>query len=257
MAPVPSPARPLSASAQAPFNSAMPCAPPRARHTLLHMDSHALWAFLHLLLFAYWLGADVGVWLTMAFVRDARLQFETRATLIRLAFYIDLFPRVCFALILPVGLQLARNLGLYPVGDGLLAAGWTAGILWSLLHFALLAFKGRPVARLLRAVNKAWEAVAGGFFIAVGAASLATGAPLEAGWFALKILLFGTIFWISLGIDTVFQPFTTLLRMGPGGSTPAGEARVRRLTHLTMAWALLLYAVIAAVAFLGRVKPPV
>jgi hypothetical protein len=32
------------------------------------------------------------------------LSFETRTTLIRLAFYIDLFPRITFALILPVGM---------------------------------------------------------------------------------------------------------------------------------------------------------
>ena len=58
-----------------------------------------------------------------------------------------------------------------------------------------------------------------------------------------------------LGIDTVFQPFTTLLRMGASGSTPEKEAVVTRLTNQTMAWALLMYVIIAAVAFLGRVKP--
>ncbi len=58
-----------------------------------------------------------------------------------------------------------------------------------------------------------------------------------------------------LGIDTVFQPFTTILRMGPDGSTPEKEREVTRATHLTMAWALLLYALILAVAFLGKVKP--
>lgn len=219
------------------------------------MDTHALWAYLHILLFVYWLGADVGLWIAMAFIRDAKLSFETRATLIRLAFYIDLFPRCAFALILPVGMQLARNLGLYPVGDGLLAAAWTIGIAWSALHLAVVAFKGRPLARALLAVNRSYEAVAGLFFVAVGGLSLATGAPLEAGWFALKILLFGTVFWIILAIDTVFQPFTTLLRMGPQGSTPEGEALVRRLTNRTMAWAVFMYVVVAAVAFLGRVKP--
>lgn len=219
------------------------------------MDTHALWAYLHILLFVYWLGADVGLWIAMAFIRDARLSFETRATLIRLAFYIDLFPRCTFALILPVGLQLTRNLGLYPVGDGLLAAAWTIGVAWCALHGAVVAFKGRPLARALLAVNRFYEAVAGLFFVTVGGLSLATGAPLEAGWFALKILLFGTIFWIILAIDTVFQPFTTLLCMGPQGSTPEGEALVRRLTNRTMAWAVFMYVVVAAVAFLGRVKP--
>jgi hypothetical protein len=219
------------------------------------MDTHALWAYLHILLFVYWIGADVGLWLAMASVRNATLSFETRATLIRLAFYIDLFPRITFALILPVGMQLARDLDLYPVGDGLLAAAWTIGILWSALHLAVVAYKGKPLARTLLTVNKFYEAAAGLLFISVGAVSLLTDAPIEAGWFALKILLFGTIFWVILGIDTVFQPFTTLLRMGPTGSTPANEAVVTRLSNQTMAWAVFLYVIIAAVAFPGRVKP--
>ena len=97
--------------------------------------------------------------------------------------------------------------------------------------------------------------MAGAAFITIGAISLGTGAPIEAGWLALKLLLFGCIFWVILGIDTVFQPFTTLLSMGPQGSTPAREAVVTRLTNRTMAWAVLLYLLIAAVAFMGRVKP--
>jgi hypothetical protein len=219
------------------------------------IDGHALWAYAHILLFVYWLGADVGLYMVMAFVKNARLSFETRATLIRLAFYIDLFPRVTFALILPVGLQLARDLDLLPVSARLLAAVWIVNGLWAASHTAIVLWKGRPVVKRLVQANKAYEALAGGVFIALGAWSLATGSPIAAGWFAGKLLLFGLVFWVILGIDTVFQPFTTILRMGPTGSTPEQERRVTRMTNRTMAWAVLLYVLIAGVAFLGRVKP--
>lgn len=219
------------------------------------LDSHLLWAYVHIVLFVYWLGADVGLFLVMILVRNPRLGYEARATLIRLAFYIDQFPRVTFALILPVGMHLARDLGLYPIPDWLMMLAWTAGVLWSALHLAVVKYKGTAFARGLVRVNQAYELLLGGFFIAVGALSLANGAPIEAGWFAAKLLLFGLIFWVILGIDTVFQPFTTILRMGPDGSTPEKEREVTRATHLTMAWALLLYALILAVAFLGKVKP--
>ncbi len=219
------------------------------------LDSHALWAYAHILLFVYWLGADVGLYAVMAFVKDARLSFETRATLIRLAFYIDLFPRVTFALILPVGMQLARGLDLYPVSTGLLATVWVVSVLWGASHVAIVVWKGRPFVRRLVQINKIYEAVAGAVFIGLGAWSLAAGAPVAADWFAVKLLLFGLIFWVILGIDTVFQPFTTILRMGPAGSTPEQERRITRMTNRTMAWAVLLYLLIAGVAFLGRVKP--
>lgn len=221
----------------------------------IELDSHALWAYAHILLFVYWLGADVGLYAVMAFVKDARLSFETRATLIRLAFYIDLFPRVTFALILPVGMQLARNLGLYPVSTELLAAVWTVSVLWGASHVAIVVWKGQSFVRWLVQLNKVYEALAGAVFVALGSWSLVADTPVAADWFAMKLLLFGLIFWVILGIDTVFQPFTTILRMGPAGQTPEQERRVTRMTNQTMAWAMLLYLLLAAVAFLGRVKP--
>jgi hypothetical protein len=219
------------------------------------MNTHLLWTWLHSILFAYWLGADVGVYLIMGFVKNPKLSFETRATLIRLGFLIDQFPRICFALIFPVGMQLARNLNLYQSPDWLLALAWTAGILWSALHLAVVARQGTTLARRLLRVNQLCELLLGGFFIAVGALSLLNDGPVAADWFALKLLLFGLIFWVVLGIDVVFQPFTMILRMGPDGSTPAKERQVTQATNITMAWAMLLYLLVLAVAFLGTVKP--
>lgn len=219
------------------------------------MDTHSILLYVHIVLFVYWLGADVGLYTIMVFVKNPKLSFETRKTLITAAFYIDQFPRVTFALILPVGLHLARDLNLLPVPGWLLAAAWVAGVAWSVLHLAVVKYKGTPLAARLLQVNKAWELAMGGLFLGLGGYSLLTDSPVAADWFALKLFLFGMIFWIILGIDTVFQPFTTILRMGPDGSTPAAEAEVTRQTHLTMAWAVFLYVVILVIAFLGKVKP--
>jgi len=219
------------------------------------LDTHSIWLYVHILLFVYWLGADVGLYLVMIFVKNPKLGFETRKTLIMLAFYIDQFPRVTFALILPVGLHLTRDLALYPIPDWLIALAWVVGVAWSLLHLAIVKYRGTPRARILHQINKTYELLMGGFFLAVGATSLITGGPIEAGWFAMKLFLFGLIFWIILGIDTVFRPFTMILKMGEDGSTPEKEAEVRRQTHLTMAWAAFLYVIILAVAFMGKVKP--
>ena len=219
------------------------------------VDSHSIWAYVHILLFVYWLGADVGLYISMVMVKNTSLSFETRATLTKLALYVDIFPRITFALILPVGMHLVRDLGLYPIGSALLSLAWMIGILWSALHLALLKYRGTAPGELLASINKVYELLMGLFFVIVGSVSVVTGAPIEIKWFAVKLLLFGLIFWVILGFDTVFLPFTAIMRMGPTGSTPDREASARRVTHLTMAWSLLLYFLIAAVAFLGKIKP--
>lgn len=221
----------------------------------MNIAQHDLWRYLHILLFVFWLGADVGVYTTMAYIKNPRLPMETRLTLIRFGFLIDMFPRTTFALLIPVGMQLARDLGLFPVTAPMLAAAWIVGLGWAALHFGIFFGKGSPLAKRLATANRWFEAVAGAAFVGTGILSLMTGAPIEAGWFALKLVLFGLIFWIILGIDTKFQPFTTLINMARDGVTEEGEARVRFTTNITMAWALLLYLDIATIAFLGVTKP--
>lgn len=217
-------------------------------------ESHDLWRYVHILLLTFWLGADVGVYLTMIFVKDRRLSFDTRVTLIKLAFYIDLFPRACFALFIPVGLQLAGDLALLEVGTAGRVAAWLIALAWVALHFAIIRMKGTPAAKTLSKLNIAFEAVAG--FVCVGYGLYALSSQEgPADWFAAKVLLFGLIFWIVLGIDTTFQPFSMILRMSREGATESGEAAVTRTTNLTLAWAMLLYLLIAAIAFLGTVKP--
>ena len=211
------------------------------------------WQFAHLLLFVFWLGADVGVWLSMWFVRDARLPYATRVTIVRLAFYIDLAPRFSFALMLPVGLELAMGAGLLPDRTAVRGGGWALGLAWCALHLTTLLRKGSPLAAGLRRANVAFEAVMGVGL--VGAGLLALGAAQWPAWFATKLLLFGAIFLVVLGIDTRFQPFTMLLASGPAGPTPEREAQIRRATDQTLAWALLLYALILAIAWLGKLKP--
>ena len=145
--------------------------------------------------------------------------------------------------------------GFVPAGPAWVTLAWLVGGGWAALHFVVVTRKGTPVARRLARVNVWFEAVAGAVLVATGTASLLTGQPLEAPWFATKILLFGLVFWVTLGIDIRFQPFTMVLRMGPRGSTPETEAAVTRQTNQTMLWALLLYALVASIAFLGKVKP--
>jgi hypothetical protein len=223
--------------------------------------AHLNWLYLHILLFVFWLGGDVGVYLAMAFIKDPSLGFETRATIIRLAFYVDLFPRCAFALMLPVGVQLAGDLGLLPADATLRAVAWALGLGWCAVHLSALFLKGSPLARRLRQANVGFEALMGLLFVAAGTATLAgvgpawLPAPDAADWFGLKLLLFGLVFWVVLGIDTRFQPFTMLLQAGPGGLTAERERVITRMTNQTMAWALLLYALILATAFLGKVKP--
>ena len=53
------------------------------------IQPHLLWGYLHLLLFVFWLGTDIGSLMSLAMVRNAKRSFETRMALTRLSLALD------------------------------------------------------------------------------------------------------------------------------------------------------------------------
>jgi hypothetical protein len=220
------------------------------------MESYLVWGYIHILLFVFWLGADVGVFLSAVMAKNSNYSFETRATLMKLGMRVDLFPRTCFALIIPTGLHMTRDLGLYPVADGMLVGAWLIAAVWICAFVTGYRNEGKPIAITLAKAQLIFEAIMGAIIITIAVMSVKTGAPLADTWFAVKILLFGFAFWAALGIDFAFTPaFKPFKEIGAEGSTPEREALFRKHVNHALFWVLTLYTLIAAIAFLGKVKP--
>ncbi len=94
------------------------------------MTEHGLWVYVHILLFVYWLGGDLGVFILARAARRAELSFAERAYSLRMALVIDVTPRVCFALMFPVGLQICRTGGFVAVDPIWLLVAWAISLLW-------------------------------------------------------------------------------------------------------------------------------
>ncbi|MBL8643012.1 MAG: hypothetical protein JNK21_03685 [Rhodospirillaceae bacterium] len=215
-----------------------------------------IWGYIHILLFVFWLGADVGVFTTAIYAKNPKYSFETRMTVLQAGLVVDQFPRVCFALILPVGLHLTKELQLHPITTGMLAGGWAIGLIWMAVIFLIGVNQGKPLAENLSKLQFGFQAVMGLVFTIIGLNSLATDSPISQPWFAVKILLFGLVFWAAMAIDLCFRPFLApFMEIGQFGSTPEREEAVSRAINNTLVAVFTLYVLIAAIGFLGKVKP--
>jgi hypothetical protein len=220
------------------------------------MEDYLVWGYIHILLFVFWLGADVGVFLSAVYAKKSDLSFETRATIMKLGLIIDFLPRICFALIFPVGLHLAESLGLYDVPSWLFIAGWAIGIGWIAMVMVIGKNEGKPLAEKLMMAQFGLEGVLGTVYVAIGLWSLFGDGPLQEGWFGLKILLFGCVFYCAMAIDICFRPFIKpFMELAEHGSSPEREAIITKTINNTLVAVLTMYALIAIVAFLGKVKP--
>lgn len=214
------------------------------------------WGYIHILVFVFWLGADVGVFTGAWLSRDASQSFEARSAYLRISLIVDLLPRSMFALILPVGLHLTAALGMYEIPFWLFAASWALAVAWIVAILVIFLREGSVVAHTLARLQMAGEFVLGIVIGGIGIASLLGNGPIREGWLAGKIVLLGFLFFIAIVLELAFRPaLVPFVEIGTEGSTPAREQRYSAAVNRALAIVILLYLTLAAVAYLGKVKP--
>ena len=219
------------------------------------MDPLSLVTLLHLLLFCYWLGGDIGVFYSSGFVVDDSRSREERLMAAKIMLALDLVPRICMSLMLTVGGVLSELLGItHPVWQlvaiVLLGPVWLAAVL--LQHYrhgaswmpALVQFD-----RLLR-----WGVIAT-IVVSVGY-SYATDRLAEAPWLAGKLLGFAFLVFCGLMIRRNFggygAGYAALLTREPSAEENAAmQASLGRMRP----WVLAIWAVLVFEAWLGVAKP--
>lgn len=216
---------------------------------------HSLWVFLHILLFVYWLGGDLGVFLLAKAARRPELSFAERAFALQMAVRIDLIPRLCFAVMWPVGLHVTASGGFAVVPPLSLAISWVLALGWIALLFAMGRHEGQPLGARLSRINLGLQVAVMlviGYF---GITALLGWGPLPGGWFGAKVLLFALIFATSIGIDIAFRPIGAAFgRLAVEGSRADIESIIAGAIDGAIRWVLLLYALLVLIAFLGVTK---
>lgn len=213
--------------------------------------------YFHMLLFVFWLGGDVGVFLAGQHFRKRQIYtLDQRIALLKLLVLIDMTPRTAWALMVPVSLSVVAMGGFWDVPAAILAGAWVAGLIWIWLVWDAHSHDMTPRAARNRRIEF-WlkNAITVGY-LGLGVTSLATGAPLGPKWLATKALLFGLIFVAAIMIDVAFKPVGPQLgRLLQEGSSDETEVPLRRTMDRTRVWVFIVYALLVATSYLGTVKP--
>jgi hypothetical protein len=210
----------------------------------------------HILLLVFWLGTDLGVFVSARWVRKTGRPMSERWLLLQLGGLLDVMPRLCAALMFPLGATLARNRWGLDVTPTVLGVLWLVAFVWCGAILTAYRKQNTPIAEMIGKVQLAGLAVAGVGAGAWGLWLLST--ESVPAWLAWKVALFGLIYLLSIGIDATFRPaIRVLVEMPPEGGSPAQEARLRSAIDLCCAVVLALYAVVVASSAFGTLKVPV
>jgi hypothetical protein len=219
-------------------------------------SAYLLLVVVHVLLFAYWLGADWGVYVTSRYVADPKLSLEERRRFLQAAFRIDLLPRISFTLLLPVGVQLAAYYGAWPFHAAFVPAVWVFAIAWMILNVAGYLRAGTPIGDRIRGWDQYIRLVLAPVLIAAGLWSAIAGQPIAPLFIALKVMVFGCMIIVGLILRAIMKNwaigFRRLATEGPSAAVDAifqdSLARARYIAYF-------MWSLSGVMAVLGVTKP--
>lgn len=217
------------------------------------MADQALFTLLHVLVFVYWLGGDLGAFYTSRFLIQPDVSADRRLLAAKIVNDVDMAPRSALILTLPTGLALAESKAWVSIGWPAVIAVSVGAALWLMLAW-YLHLKHGAVPEALRKLDLGvrWVLVLGLGGWAIG--GLTGSLPLPV-FIALKLLALVGCILLGVLIRTVLKPLGPAL-MGLSGpdSTAAATSLAQTLNRarplVTCIWALLIIA-----AFLGLWTP--
>jgi hypothetical protein len=215
------------------------------------------WKFIHILLFVYWLGADLGVFLLALAARRRDLTYDQRAFALKMTLVIDNTPRIAFALMFPAGMELSAAMGAIDEPSAIVrTAAWLISAFWVSTVVGAARYDGQPLGQRLHKAGVALKSALLVTIVGIGLASVLGHGPFPANWLGWKVLLFGFIFACGIMIDREFKPIVpAFARLSKEGSKPDIEQAITGAVNGAIRWVLTLYALVVIIAFLGTARP--
>ncbi len=213
----------------------------------------ALLTLVHVLVFVYWLGGDLGAFYTSRFLTLPGVNVDRRLLAAKIVGDVDMAPRLSLIATLPTGLALAQASGWIQIGWLPVVAVTIAAFLWGALAIHLHNTHGAN--QTLKRVDLGVRYLLIGGVTAVCILSL-TGQIVMAQFLVAKLALLAIATGLGLTIRKVLTPLGPAIgQLANPDTQQAGEQALATLMArakpiVNMIWICLILA-----AFLGLYKP--
>jgi hypothetical protein len=221
------------------------------------MTGYEAWNYLHLLMFVFWIGTDLGVFLSAKKATDPKLPFDARIMLLHWALRIELLPRTMWKLALPLGVMLSVQLDLLDLTGTGVALVWLFTLAWWAVSMTGAYKYDQPIGHQLSRLNNVLTGAVGVSLIALAVSSFLGNGPFvaDATWLLWKVALYGLINLMVIVMLLVFDPMgVAFARMATEGSTPDLEHTIATVMNRSAVVIWVTYGTIALVAFIGTTK---
>jgi hypothetical protein len=217
--------------------------------------AYTLVLFLHQILFVFWLGPDIGVYMWSTKAANTELSPAQRVAAGRIMEVIELLPRVCMSLMLTVGGVLTELKGIdHPWWQ--MAAIWLLGPVW--LTLTLLVYAGANTDRRgkLAGLDELFRwAVIVSVILSVGY-SVVTDRLADFPWITAKLLIFAAVVFFGLMMRRRLAPFLAAIHtLESDGPTDETNARLAGSLARARLFMFATWVALAMAAALGIYQP--
>ena len=219
------------------------------------MSAQDITLILHLLLFAYWLGGDIGVFYSSGFAINSKHSLEARQIAGKIMINLDLVPRLCLSLMLTVGGILSESYGiehdpLFRLGIILLGPVWFSVLLY--IHFN----EGTDLVKRITRIDYIFRWVMM-FAIIISVTMDWTSGRLDSEpWIGAKLLLFAALIFCGIMIRKYIGGFAQGIHKIASGSINSQEnkAMANSLSRCRV-FVLTIWVILLVEAAIGVIKP--
>ncbi|WNC72160.1 hypothetical protein RGQ13_18870 [Thalassotalea psychrophila] len=191
------------------------------------MTEYLIFKLLHIVLFVYWLGGDLGTFYASKFVAKKGLSKEQRSTALTIMMGVDQGPRICMALILGPGVQMAFNSGAITIPAWAMVLVWLVCAVWLAMVLAIHFGHGKKFVAPLTKFDFNFRIVVVliCFYVALESMFSTTPSFIQAEYLAWKLIMFAILVCCGLGIRVMLKPFVPafmqMMKDGPNDEIDA------------------------------------
>lgn len=208
------------------------------------MDT-AIFTLLHISVFVYWLGGDLGVFYSSTILTDTKTSTQGRIVAAKVLAQVDMAPRTAMILTLPTGITLASNLDWLQVPAAALVAIWLLAAVWLWMAWAI-HIKHLPPASLIRRTDFLVRCA-----LIVGLVGWAILGGLQL-FLALKLTILAITIGLGLLIRRALAPFGAAFgEMVATGPTQETDQIIAKCLDQSRPWVLCIWALLICAALLG------
>lgn len=185
--------------------------------------------YVHILLFVFWLGTDMGTYYSSKFVVNTKLSTPQRATALQILLGCDLGPRIAMPLIMPTGVHMASLIGLIKISSTALIAFWVFSLLWLVLVLTLHFSKNEAQKKKLKTLDFWLRPIIVVIVGAIAIYSLAQPTYILAPYLSYKLLIVCALILFGLGIRYHLAKFTpAFIKLMQGDESDAVNTTLKK-----------------------------